>query len=77
LETNIAKNIDPITKGLIGFILFGGAIYLFVGGGGLKTPEAHAWLRPCEYEAILLAAFHRIIHLAFMLAFVHYIYSMN
>jgi len=35
-ETNLAKNISPSPKGLMGFILFGGAIFLF---GGLSPPK--------------------------------------
>jgi len=30
----------------MGFILVGVAIFLLGGGGGLKRPQAHAWLRP-------------------------------
>jgi len=45
-ETNLAKNISPSPKGLMGFISFGG--YIFVGGWGLNSPfnplQAHAWL---------------------------------
>jgi len=36
VETNIAKNISPRPKGLMGFISFGGAIFLF---GGLSPPK--------------------------------------
>jgi len=46
---NLAKNISPFPKGLMGFILFGRAIFWF---GWLKPPppQAHAWLCPCLYH---------------------------
>jgi len=40
----IEKNISPSKKGLMGFISFGGAIFLF--RGRLKPLQTHAWLRP-------------------------------
>jgi len=43
IEIKLANHISPSPKGLMGFILFGGLFILF---GGLKPPQAHAWIRP-------------------------------
>jgi len=46
-ETNLAKNISPSPKGLMGFILYGGLYFCFVGLSP-PPPQAHAWLHPWD-----------------------------
>jgi len=48
-EKNLAKHISPSPKVLMGFVWFGGAIFLVWG-----VPQAHAWLchcSPCQGSA--------------------------
>jgi len=50
-ETNLAKNIRPGPKGLMGFILFEG-LYFCLEGVLSPPPQARAWLYVPEHEAI-------------------------